>query len=312
MDRIKNILVCVDFSPGSASAVSQAARISGWNNANLHVLHVVEDLVVQDLATALSKDKESLQEEIRIQFAEELGEFVHENASIKNPTLEVRIGNPVDEILHFCRQISSDLLVVGATGAYSHQNDIGTVALKCVRKAETKVLLVRQEQQDSFKKVLGCVDFSATSEEIVTQAARVSSVESAHLELLHVFSPPWKTLHYMAPTRQANLDFKNQFTRGLELQMKALKKRCEKELGELNVSESLLEHSHHAQGIIDHAQEEEIDLIVLGTKGKSNLWYILTGNTAERVLRNTPCAVLAVKPKGFHLQIDSEEGENDA
>lgn len=311
MDRIRNILVCVDFSPGSACALSQAARISGWNNANLNILHVVEDLVVQDLATALSRNKNELVKEIQSQFTEELGEFVKDNSSAEDPIFEVRIGNPVDEILHLSREMPVDLLVLGTTGAYSHQDDIGTVALKCVRKAETKVLLVRENQKEPFQRVIGCVDFSRTSEEIVTQSARVSSVESAVLELLHVFSPPWKTLHYMAPTRQANLDFKNQFTRGLELQMKALKKRCDGELGDVNVSETLVEHSHHAQGIIERAQEKEADLIVLGTKGKSNLRYILTGNTAERVLRNTPCSVLAVKPKGFHLDLDGREGDTD-
>ena len=39
-------------------------------------------------------------------------------------------------------------------------------------------------------------------------------------------------------------------------------------------------------------------LVVIGTKGKSNLKYVLLGSTAERLLRDLPASVLAVKPGG--------------
>ena len=38
---------------------------------------------------------------------------------------------------------------------------------------------------------------------------------------------------------------------------------------------------------------------MLGTKGKTNLKYVLLGSTAERVLRDVPCSVLAIKPPEF-------------
>lgn len=49
---------------------------------------------------------------------------------------------------------------------------------------------------------------------------------------------------------------------------------------------------------LNHAQLHA-DLIVLGTKGKTNLKYVLLGSTAERLLRDVPCSVLAIKPPGF-------------
>ena len=42
-----------------------------------------------------------------------------------------------------------------------------------------------------------------------------------------------------------------------------------------------------------------IDLVVMGTVGRSGISGMLIGNTAERVLRKLPCSVLAVKPEGF-------------
>jgi nucleotide-binding universal stress UspA family protein len=53
-------------------------------------------------------------------------------------------------------------------------------------------------------------------------------------------------------------------------------------------------------GIADYAARVGADLTVLGTRGKTNLRDILLGSTAERVLAESRCSVLAVKPAGFH------------
>jgi universal stress protein A len=50
--------------------------------------------------------------------------------------------------------------------------------------------------------------------------------------------------------------------------------------------------------IIDYAREESIDLIVIGTHGRSGLMHVLMGSVAERIVRKAPCPVLTVKPAG--------------
>ncbi len=47
------------------------------------------------------------------------------------------------------------------------------------------------------------------------------------------------------------------------------------------------------------ANENRIDLLVLGTIGRSGIAGLLMGNTAERILNKVECSVLAVKPEGF-------------
>jgi universal stress protein A len=49
--------------------------------------------------------------------------------------------------------------------------------------------------------------------------------------------------------------------------------------------------------IIDVARSEEIDLIVMGTHGRTGLHHLLLGSTAERVVRTAPCPVLTVRPR---------------
>ena len=53
--------------------------------------------------------------------------------------------------------------------------------------------------------------------------------------------------------------------------------------------------------IIDYARENSIDLIVIGTHGRSGLMHILMGSVAERIVRKAPCPVLTVKPDGHQF-----------
>ena len=53
--------------------------------------------------------------------------------------------------------------------------------------------------------------------------------------------------------------------------------------------------------IIDYAREKSIDLIVIGTHGRSGLMHVLMGSVAERIVRKSPCPVLTVKPEGHQF-----------
>lgn len=48
--------------------------------------------------------------------------------------------------------------------------------------------------------------------------------------------------------------------------------------------------------IIRYAQANDIDLIIMGTHGRSGLAHALVGSVAERVVRKAPCPVLTVRP----------------
>ena len=53
--------------------------------------------------------------------------------------------------------------------------------------------------------------------------------------------------------------------------------------------------------IIEYARETDIDMIVIGTHGRSGLMHVLMGSVAERIVRKGPCPVLTVKPKGHQF-----------
>lgn len=53
--------------------------------------------------------------------------------------------------------------------------------------------------------------------------------------------------------------------------------------------------------ITKYAAEQDIDVIVVGTHGRSGLTHMLLGSTAERIVRKAPCPVLTVHPKGHQF-----------
>jgi nucleotide-binding universal stress UspA family protein len=60
--------------------------------------------------------------------------------------------------------------------------------------------------------------------------------------------------------------------------------------------EMLILHGMPFLEVIRYAKANDIDLIVIGTHGRSGVDHIIFGSTAEKVVRKAPCPVLSVKP----------------
>ena len=65
----------------------------------------------------------------------------------------------------------------------------------------------------------------------------------------------------------------------------------------------MTEAANHGHGIAEYARRVHADLLVLGTKGRSNLAYVLLGSTVERLLREIPCSTLVVRPPTGRTQM---------
>lgn len=299
MSGWKSLMVGVDFTPCSASALRQAIRIAERTQATLHVVHVIETLVVMDLEEALSP----FQADIRAGLIQDAGktwkEFTADVPEACGLELAVEIDNPVAAILRRVREQSADLLILGTHGTSPQDRGAGTLATACVRKAMANVLLVRDPHVGPFASVVACVDFSATSLKALEQAVRMAAHDGAALHVLHVFHAPWHRLHYRAPTPQASPDYQTQYRDGLRRRLEAFCEPFRREMALLRTQYALFDFPGHGRGIAEFVAQVGGDLAVLGTRGRTNLRDVLLGSTAERVVRDAPCSILTVKPEGF-------------
>ncbi len=78
--------------------------------------------------------------------------------------------------------------------------------------------------------------------------------------------------------------------------MEELRKKLTEKAPDVRILEKIIRGIAFVD-IVQYAQGHAIDLIVMGSHGKSNLINMLLGSTTEKVIRKAPCAVLAVRPQ---------------
>lgn len=309
MNSVNSVVVGIDFTPGSAGALREAIRISKWNRAAVRAVYVIDTLVAAELEEALTPLQQDIRRALVDDAKQEWSRFAATIDGAGAVPLEVRIDNRVRGILSVAREASADMLVLGAFASRDPDTGLGSIASSCVRHAMIRVLLVRDTQTGPFKNVVACIDFSPNSLRALDQAARVATQDSAALHVLHVFDAPWHELHYRAPTPEADANFRQQYRAGLERRLSDFAKGLGHELGYLKPKFAVLDHKGHRSGIVEYARQVGADLIVLGTRGRTNLRDVLLGSTAERTLRESPCSVLAVKPEGFSHPLATGEDQ---
>lgn len=157
----------------------------------------------------------------------------------------------------------------------------------------------------TLKKILVPTDFSETSKAALTYARELASAYHGSVHVLHVLPDasvqPWafavetETMGLSFPERtkrwekRANEQMKDLFS---ETERKELDVRCVTQVG------------NPVQQILQYAQDQTVDLIVIGTTGRGTLApetfgafprHSPMGSVAERVVRQAPCPVLTVR-----------------
>ena len=163
------------------------------------------------------------------------------------------------------------------------------------------MLLVRGYHDERFKNVVACVDFSESSHRVIEQAIRVAQQDEASLRLVHVFSPPWQETNYV---RRPSPEDQQHHLNSLSERLRVALEPFESEIHALQVETNVVENARESDGIVQFIESSEADLVVVGTRGRTGMRAVLLGTVAERIVRESPCSVLAVKPDDFKYDID--------
>lgn len=148
MIELKRILVPTDFSDHSQGSMNYGCSLAEKFGAELHVLHVLQDLVamVPEPGLAFPPPGDYMQEleESATRSLEELPGDA--GSGLENIVRKVRQGPPFLEIIRYAQENEIDLIVLGTHGrsGLAHML-LGSVAERVVRKAPCPVLTVRSE-----------------------------------------------------------------------------------------------------------------------------------------------------------------------
>ena len=142
-----------------------------------------------------------------------------------------------------------------------------------------------------IEKILVPTDFSESARYALNYAVDLNKTLNARLYLLHVLQDFTEFSEYnLSPSilPQPYVEFEENAS-----------KRLENMLGEVVPPETpcgtYILHGVPFYEIIQFAKKEHIDLIVIGSHGRTGLKHVLFGHTAEKVVKKSPCPVLTVR-----------------
>jgi universal stress protein A len=149
---------------------------------------------------------------------------------------------------------------------------------------------------ENFRRILVTTDFSESGDHAIAHAFRMAADHGAEVLLLHVLelvvAPNPLYAHYY-PTDFFTPEIRE---RAEQDARQGLLERVPKgdPLGRVP-HRTILVHGIPADEIIRVAQEQQADLVVISTHGRTGLKHLFMGSTAERVIRHVQCPVLVVR-----------------
>ncbi len=143
-----------------------------------------------------------------------------------------------------------------------------------------------------FKDILFPIDFSESSKKILPYVLTLSKTFGSTVHLLYVVRDLKYLTSFHVPHPSLTL-IENEIA---ESSQKMMEKVCEEELQGCPRFIKKILIGDPAHEIIQYAQDEEIDLIIMGSHGRKGLEKALFGSVAEKVVKNSPVPVLTVNP----------------
>jgi universal stress protein A len=140
--------------------------------------------------------------------------------------------------------------------------------------------------------ILAPTDFSDFSKQVLKEALALAQTFDAKLLLLHVVEPPPYSVEGLGPSSlEVNL-------------LDDLERLANNELAAVlpEAQSTGVEVGRHVvvgtpyRKIVEVAEAERVDLIVMSTHGRTGLSHLVMGSVAERIVRTAPCPVLTMRP----------------
>ena len=137
----------------------------------------------------------------------------------------------------------------------------------------------------NIQHILVPLDFSSDAEQALEVAVELAQPFQARLTLIHVI--------YIPVTTEVNLSsYFVEMKAGAQLGMDTYRKRVE-EAG--RPVDTVVVCGTPFREIVETAKTKDVDLIVMGTHGRTGMQHLLIGSVAERVVRLAPCPVLVTR-----------------
>lgn len=268
-----NVLVAVDLSAASAAVIERAARLPVSPGSTITLFHVVSQ--GSGLAPNVNATTEKDAQRVLSAGAARVAELA---ATGVNVSTALGYGAPFVGIIQRARFEHAELVVLGRHGHRTFAEAlVGSTAERVLRKGDTALLIVSDAPTVGYQRPMVAVDLSDTSRRALELALRVMDAQAAPIEVVH----SWDARTGGDPEERDGSALAR-FLAGF---------------GDAAANWRVTVKPGDARTvIITEAARREVDLLVLGTHGRSDLKHLLLGSVAEAVVRAAKCDVLVARP----------------
>jgi len=289
------ILVAVDLSDESIAALKTARALADARGATLAVVHVLASMgdVQPFFPQSYGINATNLLELERLA-GEALERRVAEVAGCSDVERFVELGAPYAEIVRRAEAWNADLVVIGSRGRTGISRAmLGSVAEHVVRAAHCPVLVARPARGSGV--VMAATDLSDPSLPAVARAAEEARLRGARLVVMHAMERSLAAygagaaalLGNVAPSPTA--EDHEQMRSSLVTLLGDAMRRFGAE------GEALVLDGGAVASVVRAVEEQNADLLVVGSHGRTGLSRLLLGSVAEKLVRLADCSVLVVR-----------------
>lgn len=302
-DIAVKVLIAVDGSKESATAVETAARLLRCAERNIDLLSIAPKVPLAKRLLESGAAAHHSRYELRAM--RELTQILEQaRTSLAGNRGEIRLlkqfGSPAPVIVG--RAEDYDLTVIGSKGrGTSGDVALGPVASRVVEYALAPVLLARELRSEEGFRVLAAVDGSTAALHALETLCELFDLRSAEVCLMHVTETPWvepaegdEFLTYSEEDKEQSETgaIEEELTR----EGSDVIEQAREVLRPYRVSVlTRMDQGNPANEILSEAERGQYDLVIAGATGVRDLKHSMLGSVSAKIAWNAPCSVLVVR-----------------
>tara|TARA_R110002110_G_scaffold199015_2_gene409715 strand:+ start:8082 stop:9053 length:972 start_codon:yes stop_codon:yes gene_type:complete len=317
--RFENILCVVNPEEAFRQVVEQAVALAEANQAQLTVVWVAPAQEWGRLAAEAPRSIDELRAAYVSRRQKQLEEFLQpwsESSCIRHAVLE---GKLFLEVIRAVLRDHFDVVIKLAGSSGPVQRLFGSDDMHLLRKCPCPVWLLRPAENHGYpKRIMAALDLevdgvdsasAALNAEVLGLAGSLSVETMAELHLVHAWDAPgelavltWSN-NPVADTALLVERERTLHQAGLDRLRDQLRQSLGAEAYELIAPTFHMVKGNASAVIPETARSLGADLVVMGTVARTGVPGLLIGNTAETILEQLDCSVLAIKPPGFETPV---------
>ncbi len=293
MKLLDKILLAQDFSKSSPNVVSSAIELAKIFQSTIIPIHVLPDDIMNE------KVRSFLNETAMAKLEETANLIKSEGLVVKKPLLMV--GSSYEAITRAAIDTNANLILLGS--GETQKGDtfrLGTTAERIIQKSEKPVFVIKEGVLLNVHHILCPVDFSEASKRALKNAITMARRFKSELTILSVCEVSKSSWFPSDDDMETENDSR----------CKHHKENFEAFLKEFNLSDVTWTkespRGNPSEKILSTVSRKMIDLLIMGTAGRTGLNRMLMGSVTEKVIREVPCSFLTLKSEDvISLQLET-------